>query len=169
MNQASLKPENPADIGLQNDSRVKVVGVLNRLLSDEVLLYVKTRNYHWNIEGKEFLELHKFLEEQYELLDQIMDDVAERARSIDGRASGSMNAFMKQTRLQEDDSTPNARQMIANLLADNESLIRHLREDISQVGEELDDAGTEDFLTGVMEIHEKKAWMMRSYLRGRAD
>lgn len=152
-----------ANIGLNETQRKAVVDVLNRLLADEVLLYIKTRNYHWNVVGPQFSELHKFFESQYDELDEIMDEVAERARALGGKAAGSMGEFLKLARLKEA-SGGDARKMIAELLGDHESVIRSLREDIVTVGEKHGDAGTNDFLTGLMEQHEKIAWMLRSYL-----
>jgi starvation-inducible DNA-binding protein len=153
------------NIGLDESQRKPVIDILNRLLADEVLLYVKTRNYHWNVEGPDFSETHKFFEAQYEQLDEIMDDVAERARALGGRAAGAMGEFLKLTRLAEDKGTTTGeKNMITNLLNDHEIIIRAVREDLQAVADKHRDAGTNDFLTGVMEEHEKMAWMLRSYL-----
>ena len=152
-----------ANIGLNETQRRAVVDILNRLLADEVLLYIKTRNYHWNVVGPQFSELHKFFESQYDELDEIMDEVAERARALGGKAAGSMSEFLKLARLKEA-AGGDARKMIAELLGDHESVIRSLREDLAAVGEKHGDAGTNDFLTGLMEQHEKLAWMLRAHL-----
>src|SRR5574341_262851 len=106
-------------IGLNDSQRQPVVDILNRLLADEVLLYIKTRNYHWNVVGPQFSELHKFFESQYEELDEIMDEVAERARALGGKAAGSMSEFLKLARLKEA-AGGDARKMIAELLGDHE-------------------------------------------------
>ena len=153
------------EIGLNDAQRKPVVEILNRLLADEVTLYVKSRNFHWNVEGSDFGELHKFFEEQYDQLDEIMDEVAERARALGGYAAGSLSEFVAAARLKEakGGAIP-AREMLAQLLADHETLIRTLRAEAAQVGDKHDDAGTEDFLVGLMEQHEKMAWMLRSYL-----
>jgi len=93
--ESSMKP----NIDLSDEQRDGVVEILNLVLSDEYLLYTKTRNYHWNMVGPQFNDLHKFFEEQYTKLNEIVDDVAERARSIDGWAFGTMNEFSQHTRL----------------------------------------------------------------------
>jgi starvation-inducible DNA-binding protein len=152
------------NIGLNDSQRKPVVDILNRLLADEVLLYLKTRNFHWNVVGPQFSELHKFFEAQYDELDEIMDAVAERARALGGRAAGSMGEFLKYARLRESTSNIDAKAMIAELLGDHETLIRALREDAAATGDRHGDAGTEDFLVGLMEQHEKMAWMLRAYL-----
>jgi starvation-inducible DNA-binding protein len=153
------------DIGLSDEQRTVVVKILNTLLADEYLLYTKTRNYHWNVLGPQFNDLHKFFEEQYTELNVVADDVAERARSLGGWALGTLKEFSQHARLEEHPGEyPNARQMIANLLADHEALVRQLRADLESA-EKHHDMGTNDFLTGLMEKHEKMAWMLRSFLQ----
>lgn len=153
------------NIGLSDAQRKGVVEILNRLLADEVVLYVKTRNYHWNVEGPDFSETHKFFEAQYEELDEIMDDVAERARALGGRAAGSLAAYLKLTKLKEDDGkTVGEKAMIKDLLISHETIIQRLRKEVEIVGDKLGDVGTNDFITGLIEAHEKMAWMLRSYL-----
>jgi starvation-inducible DNA-binding protein len=156
------------NIGLLEEQREGVVVILNTLLADEYLLYTKTRNYHWNVVGPQFNDLHKFFEAQYNELNEIVDDVAERGRVLGGHALGTMTEFLKYTRLEEQTGYyPDARDMIADLLADHEALICHLRVDLETCAERYHDAGTNDFLTGLMEQHEKMAWMLRAFLEGK--
>ncbi len=156
-------------IGLSDKQREGVVKILNTLLSDEYLLYTKTRNYHWNVTGPQFNDLHKFFESQYDGLNDIVDDVAERARSLGGNAIGRLKEFLEHTRLKEHPTQyPSAREIISNLLADHEAIVRSLRADLETCAEKYGDAGTTDFLTGLMEQHEKMAWMLRSFLEGRS-
>ena len=153
------------NIRLTTEDRQGVVEILNNLLADEFVLYTKTRNYHWNVTGPHFHDLHALFESQYEELAETVDDVAERVRSLGGRASGSMTEFLKQTRLQEDTGeNVNASAMVASLLGGHEAVIQSLRADRESCGEKHHDAGTDDFLTGLMEKHEKTAWMLRAVL-----
>jgi starvation-inducible DNA-binding protein len=155
------------NIGLTDEQREGVVLILNTLLADEYLLYTKTRNYHWNVIGPQFNDLHKFFEAQYTELNDIVDDVAERARAQGGKAIGTLVEFLKQTRLKEHQGEyPEASEMPAHLLADHEATIRQLRVDLETCADRYHDMGTNDFLTGLMERHEKMAWMVRSYLEG---
>ncbi|HZS33510.1 MAG TPA: DNA starvation/stationary phase protection protein [Methylomirabilota bacterium] len=159
---------NRVNIGLGERQRQGVTEVLGRLLADEYVLYTKTRNYHWNVTGPQFHDLHKFFEAQYEALDDIVDEVAERARSLGGPAVGTLAEFQKLARLKEHPGRyPNAREMVDNLLADHEAVIRTLRQDLEMVADRHGDAGTNDFLTGLMERHEKMAWMLRALLEGK--
>ena len=156
------------NIGLSEEQREGVVALLNTLLSDEYLLYTKTRNYHWNVVGRQFHDLHKFFEAQYNSLNEIVDDVAERVRALGVNAFGTMAEFLKHTRLKEHAGYyPDDRGMIAALLADHEALIRHLRVDLETCADTHHDMGTNDFLTGLMEQHEKMAWMLRAFLEGK--
>ena len=157
-----------SNTGLSGESQTAVVGILNTVLSDEYVLYTKTRNYHWNIVGHQFNDLHKFFEAQYEALDDIVDEVAERARSVGGHALGTLAEFTRHTRLKERPGQyPDARGMVGDLLADHETLVRQLRTELAVVMDKHGDAGTSDFLTGLMEKHEKMAWMLRATLEGK--
>jgi starvation-inducible DNA-binding protein len=121
------------------------------------------------VTGPEFHSLHELLEDFYQKLAPLADDVAERVRMMGGRAIGTMAEFSQQTRLSEQPGdAPEARQMLENLLADHEQIIRDLRQDIHVCADELNDQGTADFLTGLMEEHEKMAWMHRAFLEGRS-
>jgi starvation-inducible DNA-binding protein len=157
------------NIGLANSDREGVVRILSTLLADEYVLYTKTRNYHWNVVGPQFNDLHKFFESQYEGLEEVIDDVAERMRSLGGLSIATLTEFLKQTRLKEHPGEyPDAMTMISNLLADHETLIRSLRADLETCDVKYHDIGTNDFLTGLMEKHEKTAWMLRAFVEGKA-
>jgi starvation-inducible DNA-binding protein len=151
--------------GIDSKAREAVLDILNTTLADVVTLYLKTRNFHWNVEGAQFRELHKFFESQYESLDETMDEIAERARALDGYAPASMAEYLKLTRLQEAaGKARSATAMLEALLADHETICRNLRSDIARF-DRFNDPGTEDFLTSLLEGHEKMAWMLRAYLR----
>ena len=153
------------NIEIAENDLIKVAGLLNTLLADEYLLYTKTRNAHRNIQGQKFIELHKFFESQYDALDIIIDDVAERVRALGHFALGSLKDFIAVSRLSEHNHDfTDHNHIIKTLLDDHESLIRSLRKDVSAVVEEYRDLGTADFMTGIMEQHEKMAWMLRAHL-----
>lgn len=152
------------NIGLTNEQRAIVIDILHTLLADEYLLYTKTRNYHWNVVGPHFNDLHKFFESQYDEIDEIIDEVAERVRALGNKTTATMQEFLQKSRLSEKPGDfPNAQAMLGNLLADHETIVINLRRDL-QICNEQNDAGTGDFLTGLMEQHEKMAWMLRSFL-----
>jgi starvation-inducible DNA-binding protein len=154
-----------ANIGLTEKNSQAIAEKLNALLADEFLLALKTRNYHWNVEGSNFMEMHKFYEGLYNELDEVIDEVAERVRTLGHYSQGRMVDFLKLTNLQEEAYTNDQSKQLKNLLDDHETMIRQLRKDIDLMQEKYKDAGNADFLTGLMEKHEKWAWFIRSYLK----
>lgn len=155
------------ELGIATESRERVSDMLMKLLADEYVLYTKTRNYHWNVVGPHFYTLHAFLEKQYKQLSDDIDAVAERIRTLDYRAIGTLCEALEHTRLKEHPGQyPAAPQMIKNLLADHETVIRHLRTDIEACEEQHHDLGTHDFLVQLMSQHEKTAWMLRALVDG---
>ena len=154
-----------ANIGITDKNKETVVNILNVLLADEHILYTKTRNYHWNYEGDNFMEIHKFYEGQYDELAEIIDEVAERIRMLGHFPEGRLKDFLRITRLPEQDYTSDQAEQLRNLLADHESIIISIRKVVDKIGETYKDAGTMDFVTGIMQQHEKMSWMIRSYLK----
>lgn len=149
-------------IGLSSNSRTTGVDILNRLLADEFVLYARARAFHWNVQGRSFKSDHALFEDEYEALDETIDTVAERARTLGGMVQARLSDFLKSTTLKEADSTKlSSDAMIASLLEGHEALIRSLRKDIEVVSD-VGDEGTADFLTSLMSNHEKRAWMLRS-------
>lgn len=152
------------NIGLAPKPRQKVIDILGNIIADQYILYTKTRNYHWNVTGEDFVQYHKLFEEQYSAIDEDIDEVAERIRALGGKTPATLGEFLKSATLKEHPRKfPLAKTMIANLLTDHETVIRNLRKDI-EICDDLDDVGTEDFLTQLMEKHEKTAWMLRATL-----
>lgn len=152
------------NIDISDKNRQDVADILNTLLADEYVLYTKTRNAHWNIVGSNFMELHKFFEGQYEALDEIVDSVAERVRSLGHYSLGSMKDFLKLTHLSEEVALSDEKVALKTLLESHETVIMNIRKDIITINDNYKDLGTADFITGIMEEHEKMAWMLRSYL-----
>jgi starvation-inducible DNA-binding protein len=111
------------------------------------------------------MEMHKFFEGQYDELAEIIDEVAERIRMLSHYPEGRLKDFVRLTRLQEQDYTTDQSVQLKNLLADHESIIISIRKSIGDVNDTYKDAGTADFITGLMKQHEKMAWMIRSYLK----
>lgn len=152
------------NIGLKDKDTAAVAEVLNKLLADHNVLYVKTRNAHWNVVGPDFHAQHLFFETIYDALAETIDEIAERVRSIGHFAVGSMKEFLELTQLSETKPAKNdSHSYIKALLNDFESIIISIREDLDKI-EKTSDAGTEDFLVSIMEAHEKTAWMLRAHL-----
>lgn len=147
------------NIGIDRKERSEITAGLSRLLADSYTLYLKTHNYHWNVEGPLFNTLHLMFEQQYTELDVI----AERIRALGEPAPGSYAAFSRLSSIEEEEDVPAAETMIANLVKGQEAVVRTARSIFPAV-ERANDEPTADLLTQRMQIHEKNAWMLRSML-----
>src|ERR1700722_13943040 len=152
-------------IGISDANRKTVAEQLSKLLADEFVLYTKTLNAHWNLEGPDFHSVHLYFEDLYEKSQEIVDSVAERIRQLGHYAPATLRDFVKLTHLTEQLKGGNTSlDLIKNLLADHESIIEFIRSNIKEFDEAHKDAGTSDFVTSLMEKHEKTAWMLRAHV-----
>jgi starvation-inducible DNA-binding protein len=149
------------NIGLDGDARNSVVEILNTLLADETVLTMKTRSAHWHVHGPGFLEMQSLLEQQFNQLNKISDEIAERVRMLGGFTISSLEECLRYTRLKE---LPGEVPEIMGLLADHEASVRFLREDARKCFEEYEDHGTYALLVSFIGLHEKMAWILRSYI-----
>lgn len=150
-------------IGLQDKTRSEVCQILNTVLADEFVLSTRTKNYHWNVTGPHFQELHALFGDQYRRLDDLVDRIAERVRALGGNPPGTLVGFLRFTRLVEHPAVQlGAPEMVDGLLDDHEHVIRDLREDLERHPQLRSDLGTTDFLTGILQEHEAMAWTLRS-------
>ena len=139
--------------------------MLNSILADEFVLYVRTLNCHWNVRGMQFHSLHAFFEELYKASATIIDDLAEKVRTVGGTAMATMEEYLGNSRLKEKVGPPgDPRMMISDLAAGHEAVVKHLREAYHAVEEKFDDPSTENFLADLLEKHEKMAWMLQTHL-----
>ena len=153
------------EIGITENNRQAVASELSKILADENILYLKTKNAHWNVEGPDFYDKHKFFEIQFEHLNEAIDSVAERIRAIGHYAPATLKLYLSLTHLTETLKEKNNSQgFIKELLIDHESIIIVLREQIEVFANKYEDLGTSDFITDLMENHEKMAWFLRSHL-----
>lgn len=159
-----LRNEIKPQIGLDDVVRKRSVQILNTILADEYILYTKARKYHWNVAGPMFNDLHKFFEDLYTELNNIVDAVAERAQFLGGYSLGTLSEFLAVANIEEDPGEcPNAKKMVSSLLQGYETLIRNIRGELSKEDHHTD-VGTMHFLTEIIQKHEKSAWMLRSLL-----
>ena len=153
-------------IGIKAEHLSQIAESLSHVLADEFVLYSKTRNAHWNVEGPDFHAMHLFFESQYEQLDDTTDEVAERIRTLGHYAPATLEKFLQLTHLTEAGREKNdSAGFIRELLGDHESIIAELRGMVNEFAGQWKDAGTSDFITGLMETHEKMAWMLRAHLK----
>jgi starvation-inducible DNA-binding protein len=153
------------NLGLSAEKLKEITAMLSTVLADSVVLYTKTRKFHWNVKGESFMELHKLFEAQYTKLEKAIDEIAERINKLGSPTMGTMKEFLQATSLKETPGQyPNQKDMLKELLADHETIIIALRKNIDDADEKMGDVGTADFLTGLMQEHETIAWTLRRYL-----
>lgn len=151
------------DIGIAEDERKAIAQGLSHLLADTYTLYLKTHNFHWNVTGPMFNTLHLMFEQQYTELALAVDLIAERIRALGFPAPGSYGQYAKLSSIKEADGVPVANEMIRQLVAGQEAVVRTARNVFPTV-DKANDEPTADLLTQRMQVHEKNAWMLRSLL-----
>jgi starvation-inducible DNA-binding protein len=152
------------DIGIPERDRAKIADGLSRLLADTYGLYLKTHNFHWNVEGPMFNTLHLMFMEEYTELWNALDEIAERIRALGYPAPGTYREFGRLTKLEDTEGVPEAMDMVRLLVRGHETVARTAR-DVFGVAEKGNDEATVDLLTQRLQVHEKTAWMLRSLLK----
>jgi starvation-inducible DNA-binding protein len=149
------------DIGINEQNRIEIASGLKRLLADSYTLYLQTHNFHWNITGPQFRELHLMFEEHYTELSTAVDDIAERIRALGVAAPGTYKEFNELTSIKEVVGLTNAIEMVKILTASHEQVIRTCRE-VLKLAQKADDESTASIVSDRMLTHEKTAWMLRA-------
>jgi starvation-inducible DNA-binding protein len=151
-------------IGINKNNLEASVKKLTVVLANEMVLYVKTRKFHWNVSGNSFMELHKLFEAQYSDLEETIDEIAERITKLGSKAIGTMKEFIEHAILEESIKYEDQDKMLHELLSDHEKILKQLREFIKETEENTNDYGTADYLTALLQRHETKAWILRKYI-----
>lgn len=149
------------DIGIKKDDRLKIAEGLKRLLADSYTLYLQTHNFHWNVTGIHFRELHLMFEEQYTELATAVDDIAERIRTLDVAAPGTYKEFARLSSIKEVEGVPDSATMVDLLTQGHEQVVKTARE-VLKLAQTGDDESTAALVSDRMRIHEKTAWMLRA-------
>ncbi|MCW8090857.1 Dps family protein [Alteromonas sp. ASW11-130] len=149
------------DIGISENDRNQVADGLKNLLADTYTLYLQTHNFHWNVTGPQFRELHLMFEEHYVELAEAVDDIAERIRTLDIAAPGTYKAFVELSSIEEVDGVPEATEMVRLLTHGHEQVVKTCRK-VLKVGQDADDESTVALVSDRMRVHEKTAWMLRA-------
>ena len=152
------------NIGIDPKHRAEIAEGLKRLLADSYTLYLQTHNFHWNVTGPQFRELHLLFEEHYNELAVAVDDIAERIRTLGVIAPGTYRQFAELSSITETDDVPSAQDMIKILTASHEQVVRTCRE-VLTTAQAADDESSSALISDRMRIHEKTAWMLRSLLQ----
>jgi starvation-inducible DNA-binding protein len=154
---------NTIDIGISEKHRQAIAEGLKVLLADSYTLYLQTHNFHWNVTGPQFRELHLMFEEHYTELAIAVDDIAERIRTIGVAAPGTYAAFAELSNIKEVAGVPDARDMVLRLLEGHEQVVKTCRAVLS-TAQSADDESSAALISDRMRVHEKTAWMLRATL-----
>ena len=149
------------DIGIKETDRTKIAEGLKHLLADSYTLYLQTHNFHWNVIGPRFRELHLMFEEHYTELALAVDEIAERIRTLDVAAPGTYKEFVKLSSIKEVDGVPKDSDMVDLLTKGHEAVVKTCR-DVLKLAQNADDESTAALVSDRMRLHEKTAWMLRA-------
>ena len=154
------------NIGISEINRKNIADELSKLLANEYMLFTKTKNAHWNVEGLDFYDKHQLFDNQANQLASTIDSVAERIKTLGFVAPASLKAFLELTSLQDTDLASNSSVAFINdLLSAHETIIIQLRNNISLFADSYGDSGSSDFITSLLQEHEKTAWILRTLLK----
>jgi starvation-inducible DNA-binding protein len=143
-----------------DNSKKALADALNGLLADYYALYLKTKNFHWHVTGPHFREYHLLFDEQATELIATTDLVAERVRKLRQDTLTSIGAIAAKQRIKDHDSTSTeATKMLKELHADNETLVKALK-DAKELAEEAGDNATDGLLDDWTDQAEQRAWFL---------
>lgn len=151
------------DIGISHNDRVAIAHGLAKLLADSYTLYLQTHNFHWNVTGPQFRELHLMFEEHYTELATAVDEIAERIRTLGMAAPGTYKEFAKLSTIEEVEGVPEATEMVKLLCHGHEQVVKTSRE-VLKLAQDADDESSAALVGDRMRVHEKTAWMLRAML-----
>ena len=149
------------DTGISADDRALVGEELKKLLADTYALYLQTQNFHWNVTGPHFRQLHLMFEEQYGQLADAVDGIAERLRSLDLPAPATFKAFAETKSIEDEEGVPSSSEMVSILAENHQKVIKTAR-NVLAVASSVSDEATADMATDRLDEHEKAAWMLRA-------
>jgi len=154
---------------LSNDTKIRnnkmsndnLTNALKIVLADSYALYLKTHNFHWNVEGKRFYDLHNLFQTQYEELAIAVDDIAETIRQLGSKAPGSFKTFSEITNLKDGNENSSAEDMVKELANDQAIVMESVTEALD-FAKEVDDEATIGLLVDRLSVHRKTQWMLKS-------
>ncbi len=148
---------------MSKNSSTAVVESLAHLLADNYTLYLKTQNYHWNVTGPHFQQLHLLFQAQYEELAASNDEIAERIRALGAKAPGSSAAYAKLAKIKEENGDPDWKSMLKNLAQDQDKICETVTATL-KLAQEVGDEPTADLMIGRLTVHQKNRWMLQAHL-----
>ncbi len=141
----------------------QLIEALKTVLADNYALYLKTQNYHWNVEGPNFKGLHLLFEEQYTDLAEAIDTVAELIRGSGEKAPGTFDSYIKKTSIKSGNENASAQQMVKEL-AEDQALIQKTLQQCLEIAQKAGDEVVAGFMIERLTFHRKASWMLKSSL-----
>lgn len=153
----------PTKLGWTAEEIEEITKSLNNLLANYTIHYQKLRNYHWNVKGSDFFDLHEQFETQYTEAFQNIDDIAERIRIFGKTPLSTLQEYLDTAELKETGSQLSSELMIRELLSDYRILLQYMFV-VVEVAVELGDSGTEEMVKRFINSIEKHHWMLSAFM-----
>ncbi|KTE05625.1 Dps family protein [Sphingopyxis sp. H115] len=148
----------------KNNNAPAVADALNALLADSFALYLKTKNYHWHVQGPRFRELHLLFDEQAAQIFATTDLIAERVRKNGAATLRSIGDVSRRASIRDDDAAgTDAEAMIRNLAGDNKTLLGQLKE-VKAAAEADGDIATSGLVDGWADETQQRIWFLEATL-----
>ena len=149
-------------LNIKEENILPVVVQLNKLLADYHIYYQKLRNFHWNVSGENFFDLHEQFEEMYNDAKIKIDEIAERVLTLRYHPMSNLSEYLEIASIEESTSANSDYDMVTQLLYDHKLLLEQMNAVVSKA-EEISDEGTIDLMGGYIRELEKKSWMLDTW------
>lgn len=150
-------------LSIAPDAKAEIIEALTQSLSETVVETSKAQNFHWNVTGMGFGQLHQLFQTIYEDHFAGQDKLAERVKALEGHAEGRLGEHLKRSSVKESDGRLSDKEMIASLVSDQETLSATLRA-LAELADKHGDIVTNDLAIERADAHDKFAWMLRAHL-----
>lgn len=162
--EASAKDKSFIKLGFDKEEAYEVVETLNALLANYAVLYQKIRNFHWNVTGGDFFDIHEKLEEEYISAAEYIDSVAERIRILGFKPLSTLAAYLEKSEIEESDEDLSGAKMMEQIVEDYETLLSFMV-DSADAAIEHGDIGTETLMREILSRTEQKHWMFSAFIK----
>lgn len=156
------KRKSYASLGYSKLETAELVDVMNKLLANYAVHYQKLRNFHWNVRGGDFFDIHEKFENQYKHASLVIDEIAERIRIFGQMPLSTMREYLETADIKESGTDLTGLEMVREIIKDYHTLLEYLFATI-EVAIENGDSGTEEMMKGYVKQVEKDHWMLTAF------
>lgn len=147
---------------LDADTKLQIVDALTQSVAETVVTTMLAQNFHWNVTGMAFGPLHDLFQKIYEDHFEGQDDLAERIKTLNAHAEGTLAGMLKRSKIAEHDGHATDREMI-KVMQDAQETLAVTLAGCGELAAAHGDTLTEDLCIARGAAHEKFAWMLRAY------